>query len=99
MPSVADLVEAPAIAGLAAPAVLAAGDALAAAGAVRITIFGPLSVAARVDGPDRAATALAADGVTLRWSCSCLQGRRGAFCAHLVATARVTWNRAPARER
>lgn len=97
MPSIADLVDAPSIAGLATPGVLAAGDALADAGAVRITIFGPLSVAARVDGPDRAATALAADGATLRWSCTCLPGRRGAFCAHLVATARATSQRSSAR--
>ncbi len=97
MPSIADLVDTTAIADLAGPAVRAAGDALAAAGAVRITIFGPLSVAARVDGPDRVATALAADGPSLRWSCTCAQGRRGTFCAHLVATARVTWDRAPTR--
>ncbi len=97
MPSIADLVVAPALARLASAPVRARGDALARDGHVRITIFGPLSVAARVDGPEHVATSLTAAGESLRWTCTCAAGRGGAFCAHLVATARITWERAPWR--
>lgn len=98
MASVADLVEPAALQRLAASRALAAGRALAAADRVHITILGPLTVAARVDGPGRAATALSAAGSTLRWSCTCQPGRGGTFCEHLVATAQVAWDRAPDRD-
>ena len=97
MASVADLVEPDALHRLAAATTLAAGRELAAADRVHITIFGQLTVAARVDGPGRASTALSATGSTLHWSCTCLAGRGGAFCEHLVATAQVAWDRAPDR--
>ncbi len=93
MPSVADLVEPDALDLLAAAATLTAGRELASADRVHLTIVGPLTVAARVDGPGRPATALSATGATLHWSCTCPEGRAGSFCAHLVATAQVAWDR------
>ena len=98
MTAVADLVEPEALERLAAATTLAAGRELAAADRVHITIFGPLIVAARVDGPGRPSTALSARGSTLRWSCTCRPGSGGAFCEHLVATAQVAWDRAPDRD-
>ena len=98
MPSVADLIEPAALNRLAAAPTLAAGRTLASSDHVHLTIVGPLTVAARVDGPGRPATALSASGETLHWSCTCPEGRGGAFCAHLVATAQVAWDRAPSRE-
>ena len=96
MPSVADLVEPGALDRLAAAPTLAAGRRLASDERVHLTIVGPLTVAARVDGPGRPATALSATGETLHWSCTCPEGRAGAFCAHLVATAQVAWDRSEA---
>ncbi len=97
MASVADLVEPGALDRLAAAPTLAAGRSLASAERVHLTIFGPLTVAARIDGPGRPATAITAAGDDLHWSCTCLEGRAGAFCAHLVATAQVAWDNAPTR--
>ena len=97
MASVADLVEPEALDRLAPEAVLAAGRQLAAADRVHLTILGPLTVAARVDGPGRSLTALSVTGSTLHWSCTCPGGRGGAFCAHLAATAQVAWEHAPTR--
>jgi uncharacterized Zn finger protein len=97
MSSVADLIEPAALNRLAAAPTLAAGRTLASADRVHLTIVGPLTVAARVDGPGRPATALSATGETLHWSCTCPEGRGGAFCAHLVATAQVARDHAPDR--
>jgi uncharacterized Zn finger protein len=90
MPSLIDLVRPAALRALAGAVEIDHGAALARDGAVRITLSGPLTVAARVDGTPPAATTLAAAGPGLRFSCTCAAGRAGAFCAHLVATARVT---------
>jgi uncharacterized Zn finger protein len=90
LPSLVDLVRPAALKALAGPADITHGAALARDGAVRITLAGSLTVAARVDGTPPAATTLAAAGPGLRFSCTCAAGRAGAFCAHLVATARVT---------
>ncbi len=98
MASVADLVQPAALERLAAAPVLAAGRELASGDRVHLTIVGPLTVAARVDGPGRASTALSASGSTLHWSCTCPSGRAGGFCAHLVATAQVAWEHAPDRD-
>ena len=89
MASVVDLVEPAALERLASAPILAAGRELASAERVHLTIVGPLTVAARVDGAARASTALSATGSLLHWSCTCPAGRGGAFCAHLVATAQV----------
>ena len=97
MASVADLVEPAALEALVAAPILAAGRELASGARVHLTIVGSLTVAARVDGPDRASTALSAIGATLHWSCTCAAGRAGGFCAHLVATAQVAWELAPQR--
>jgi uncharacterized Zn finger protein len=96
MPSVIDLVEGPAIDRLAAPVDRDLGRALARDGAVHLTLAGPLTVAARVDGAPAVTATLIAAGVGLRYSCTCASGRAGVFCAHLVATARVAGERAAA---
>lgn len=97
MPSFADLVEPEALDRLAAAPTLVAGRRLAADDRVHLTIVGPLTVAARVDGPGRPATTLSASGETLHWSCTCPEGRSGTFCLHLVATAQVAYDHTPNR--
>lgn len=92
MASVVDLVQPDALERLAAAPILAAGRELASADRVHLTIVGPLTVAARVEGAARASTALSATGSSLHWSCTCPSGRGGAFCVHLVATAQVAWD-------
>ena len=99
MASVADLVE---------PLVLGGGDLpgdvreeatrLHDAGAVTLDAFGPVRVTASVADDGHAfdvALASAADG--LESACSCAQGSSGLICAHSLATAIVTWERAPRR--
>ncbi len=97
MASVADLVESPAVESLASATALADGELMAREGAVTLTIFTPLTVAASVRAAPPGRTTLDATGCVLRRSCSCAPGRVGSFRAHLVATARVAWERAPAR--
>lgn len=97
MASVADLVQPAALERLAAAPTLAAGREIVSADRVHLTIIGPLTVAARVDGPARASTALSATGSSLHWSCTCPSGRAGSFCAHLVATAQAARDNAPDR--
>ncbi|WP_449061798.1 SWIM zinc finger family protein [Planomonospora algeriensis] len=70
----------------AAQAVLARGDELERSGAVQLVRFGPLRVTAEVDDSAACVDFQVADGV-LRWSCTCREGREGAFCAHCAATA------------
>jgi uncharacterized Zn finger protein len=100
MPSIADLVEQERLERLTDPDTLEQGTALAAQGHVHLEAFGPLQVTARVedaDGGHQVELRSASSG--LAWSCSCPDGQGGAFCRHAVATARVTWQRAPKRRR
>ena len=98
MPSVADLVEEPALAELVAPEALDAGRDLAARGAVRLEEFGPVRVVAQVtDGDSSQRVELIAQAVGLGWSCDCEEGRTGLACRHLAAAALETWQKAPER--
>ena len=100
MASVADLVEEEALSRLADPSALEQGTALSAQNRVKLEAFGPLRVTARVeDTEDVQQVELGSTGDGLRWSCTCPDGRSGAFCRHAVATARATWQRAPKRRR
>ncbi|MFC4058756.1 hypothetical protein ACFOWE_10650 [Planomonospora corallina] len=67
-------------------AALVRGDELEQAGAVQLVRFGPLRVTAEVDD-GAACVEFLRDADDLRWSCTCAEGRRGAFCAHCAATA------------
>ena len=100
MPSIADLVEEEPLRRLADPDALRRGTELAAEDRVHLEVFGPLEVTARVEDSDGGHQAgLRATGDGLTWSCTCPDGRGGAFCSHAVAVARVTWQRAPRRRR
>ena len=97
MASVADLVSPDVLQGLATPDDLRAGSAMANAGAVRLTTFGPLNVLATVDTDGPAAQLDVRGGSVLTFECSCAAGRSGAFCGHIVAVAVETWRRSPRR--
>jgi uncharacterized Zn finger protein len=84
MQKIADLIEAEAE--RADQAALARGGELARAGAVQLVRFGPPQVTAEVDDGAACVEFRIVDE-TLRWHCSCPEGRKGAFCAHCVATA------------
>ena len=97
MASVADLVSPDVLQRLATPDDLRAGSAMANAGAVRLTTFGPLNVLATVDTDGPAAHVELRGGSVLTFECSCAAGRSGAFCGHIVAVAVETWRRSPRR--
>ncbi|MBG0827404.1 hypothetical protein HS041_06460 [Planomonospora sp. ID67723] len=67
-------------------AVLARGDELERSGAVQLVRFGPRLMTAEVDDGAACVEFRVTDGF-LEWHCTCSDGRRGAFCAHCVATA------------
>jgi uncharacterized Zn finger protein len=98
MPSVADLVEQPALQTLTGPDDYAAGQDLADAGDVRLVEFGPLRVVAEVaDGGGAARVELASVDGSLEWSCDCSEGAAGSACRHVAAAGIETWRRAPLR--
>ena len=97
MASVADLVAPEVLQRLATAEDLRAGSALANAGAVRLTTFGPLNVLATVETDGGSAHVELRGGSVLTFECSCAAGRSGAFCGHIVAVAVETWRRAPRR--
>jgi uncharacterized Zn finger protein len=98
VPSVADLVEPAALEALVPPDERAAGDDLAATGAVRFVEFGPLRVLATVDdGGGQAEVELTSASGELEWSCTCAPSQAGQACRHVAATGRATWNKAPQR--
>jgi len=97
--SVADLVEPLVLQPDTVPAdVRESATRLLDAGAVELGTFGPLEVTATVtDGGTAHAVSLesAADG--LESTCDCPAGSDGLVCAHSLATAITTWERAPRR--
>jgi uncharacterized Zn finger protein len=98
MPSVADLVEEPALRRLVGPEPYDEGLALADAGAVRLIDFGPLTVVAEVaDGSPPPRVELESQDGELAWRCECPEGVAGLGCRHLAATGIVTWRKSPAR--
>lgn len=97
MPSVADLVEPPALERLTGGDEFGAGRALADSGAVNLVEFGPLRVLADVTDRGRSARVdLHANDGTLDWQCSC-RGLPAGACRHVAAAGIVTWERAPKR--
>jgi hypothetical protein len=68
------------------------------AGAITLDDFGPLRVTASVvddDGPHQVELASTVEG--LASDCDCTVGATGLLCPHSLATAIVTWERAPHR--
>ena len=100
MASVADLVEPGTVRRSVDPAVWEAGTLMRDTGQVAIAEFGPLAVEADVSDQAEGSTyrvCLTADGTELRWTCECPNDDGGAPCAHFVAAALVSWERAPKR--
>jgi len=96
MPSVADLVEEAALRRLADPETYARGVELAER--VRMSAFGPLRVAASVEGGDEPADVELSVGTAgLEWTCSTGDASAALICPHAVAVALETWRRAPGR--
>jgi uncharacterized Zn finger protein len=100
MPSVADLVEKPALELLTGPEGLLAGQELADAGSVHIIEFAPIRVVADVDDDgEEAHVVLAVAGSTLEWSCDCKHGPAAGACEHIAAVGLETSRRSPGRRR
>ena len=97
MDSVADLVEPVKLEVRASVDNYKKGKAIVEANGVMIELSNPLKVAAKVTSPggeiQHAQLASMPDG--LRWTCTC--NKQHEFCAHLVATALVAWEKAPAQ--
>jgi uncharacterized Zn finger protein len=102
MPSVADLVDAPAIERLAKPSDIRLGRKIAEEGGVELIEFGPLRVTAKVGGVPASHTrrmvVLQSTPAGLSWSCTCTRNA-GHFCKHCVAAAVVAWEKAPKRRK
>ncbi|GLW08815.1 hypothetical protein Misp01_39450 [Microtetraspora sp. NBRC 13810] len=94
MTSVAELIESQVVRTV--EAVRLRGTELEKAGAVQLVRFAPLVVTAEVDDAAAHVELTVVEG-SLRWFCTCREGRAGAFCVHCVATALATRRRAPAR--
>lgn len=96
MDSVADLVEPVKLEVRASIDNYKKGKEIVDANGVMIELFNPLKVEAKVVSPggEIQHTQLAALPDGLRWSCTC--NKQHEFCAHLVATALVAWEKAPA---
>lgn len=104
MASVADLVEPWVVGDGLDLSLLGRARHLVARGAVVPSAFGPRLVEATVTADEGAELAsLRATGSRLDWACSCAAADRrpddGDPCIHVVATAQVAWDRAPARRR
>jgi uncharacterized Zn finger protein len=98
MPSVADLVEEPALRRLVGPEPYEEGLALADAGAVQLVEFGPVMVVAEIaDGSPKPRVELVSRSGELAWRCECEEGRTGLGCRHLAAAGIETWRQSPAR--
>ena len=97
MPSVADLVEPNLLRERAGEYLQRAGEALRAAGGVRLVEFGPTGVLAVVD--DDAARTVRLESVSgdLAIACDCGAPSWTGWCPHAVAAAIETWERAPGR--
>jgi len=97
--SVADLVEEPEPRRLAGPEAYEQGWVLVNADQARLARGGPLlSTVDVVDGTAHVVE-LRSTEEGLTWACDCPAGAAGAFCAHCVAAAVVTWRSAPKRRR
>jgi uncharacterized Zn finger protein len=96
MDSVADLVEPVKLEVRTSSDSYAKGKAIADANGVMIEVFNPLTVTAKVTSPggEIQQTHLASRPGGLYWECTC--NKEHDFCAHLVATALVAWERSPA---
>ena len=92
----ADLVDHEALRQLAAPANIRLGKAIAEAGGVAFTRFGPTEVVARVAGDQSRTVALRSTAGRLEGSCTCTSGT-DRLCKHAVAAAIATWETAPKR--
>ncbi len=97
MPSVADLVEEPALRRLSTDEAYSDGIALADGGKVQLGAFGPLRVTAEVGDGDTCEVELRSAQTGLQWSCTCDAGDVDTLCSHAVATAMETWRRSPVR--
>jgi hypothetical protein len=96
MDSVADLVEPVKLEVRASIDNYKKGKEIVDANGVMIEHSNPLKVTAKVTsvGGEIQHTQLASMPDGLRWTCTCNQQHE--FCAHLVATAMVAWEKAPA---
>lgn len=97
MDSVADLVEPVKLEVRASVDNYKKGQEIVAAKGVMIEASNPLKVMAKVAslGGEIQHTELASVPGGLRWACTCNEQHE--FCAHLVATAMVAWEKAPAK--
>ena len=89
MPSVAELLEEPALRRLTRPDAFEEGARWADAGMVRIVDAGPRRVTAEVRDADSCQVELRAADGELDWSCSCGADTDGNLCSHGVAAAVV----------
>ena len=89
MPSVAELVEEPALRRLARPDSFEEGARWAEAGVVRIVDAGPHAVTAEVRDADPCQVELRTADGELEWTCSCGADADGNLCSHGVAAAVV----------
>ena|SRR5437763_6177565 len=89
MPSVAELVEEPALRRLTRPDAFEEGARWAEAGVVRIVDVGPHAVTAEVRDADPCHVELRAADGELEWTCSCGADAGGNLCSHGVAAAVV----------
>jgi uncharacterized Zn finger protein len=98
MPTVADLVEDPALEVLTGREAMSAGRSLAVRGSVTFVEFDPERVVAEViDRGGRAHVELAVAGSKLEWSCDCRRGAAAGACSHVAAAGIETRRRSSRR--
>ena len=97
MDSIADLVEPVKLEVRASAENYKRGKEIVDANGVMIEALNPLKVTAKVTSPggEIQHSELTSLPGGLRWECTC--NKQHEFCAHLVATALVAWEKAPAR--
>lgn len=98
MHSIADLSSDEAIAALAAPPDIQAGQKIAENGGVQLDEFTPTRVMAHVTDPSIEAQdtllEVSSDDLLI-WHCTCAPSNKSLFCRHAVATALETRRKSP----
>lgn len=98
MHSIADLSSDEAIAVLATPSDIQAGQKIVDNGGVHLDEFTPLRAMAHVTDPSIEAQdtllEVSSDDL-LKWHCTCSPNNKGLFCRHVVATALETRRKSP----
>jgi uncharacterized Zn finger protein len=79
--------------------IVSAGTSLRAKGSVTLGEFTPQRVTATVEDSTSHPVELASTEEGLSVRCDCPAGSAGLFCAHSIAAALETWERAPDRLR